>query len=344
VPPQNPPKPLENGVGFEKLDNSLELNPAAMQQALHKKTPGVGATRSAPQSSAPGNSKQSQSSLFDDGREVVVSIKGIRDLPPNSAGATHGLTVLRNPFVLVCLRAGRFRSRVVELSLNPVFNQYTIVRLSEDPIVLVEVLDEERAADSIYDDNDTVLLGSVMLSGDVLGPPPTGKEKKLWLPLSCPTSPVAAPGSGLLPHILVSIMAYKGDAGEPLEGQPLEQIAEVPGSVPSSARAMQPPSTPRSAPLSEWWGSSGTVSDGAGGSDVGLDDWEQKSAAVKAQLKEAAEWFKDEDVLKLMEGARNSRDLEGDRGAGGDRADDREWRRRAAQDDLPDASMPVVFM
>ena len=89
------------------------------------------ATRSAPHRTGP--VPRSRSSAFDDDGEVVVSIKGARDLPPNSSGGTHGWTVLRNPFVLVSLRSGRFKSKVVELSLNPVFNQYTIIRLQQDP-------------------------------------------------------------------------------------------------------------------------------------------------------------------------------------------------------------------
>ena len=145
-------------------------------------------------------------------------------------------------------------------------------------------------------------------------------------------------------------MAYQGSAGKPLEGEPLDMAnaaSDVPGSAPSSARAMQqqPPSASAAA-REEGASSKGIISAAAGGSEVGLDDWELKSAAVKAQLQEAAEWFKDEDVVKLMEGARNSRgssskDAEGGgEGAGEDVQDGV----GGVGMDLPDASMPVIFM
>jgi hypothetical protein len=301
------------------------------------------ATRSAPRPIAPAT--RSHNSAFNDDAQVVVSIKGVRDLPPNSSGGAHGMTVLRNPFVLVSLRSGRFRSRVVELSLNPVFNQYAIIHLNQDPIVLVEVFDDDKGDGNF----DAVLLGSAMLSADVLGPLPAGKEKKLWLPLSSPhtqpSSPSVTPGNSLVPHILVSILTYQGDAGKSLEGEPLDLASTVGASdvpsAPASARAMQKQQPDNST-------SSGVVSATDGGSEVGLDDWESKSAAVKAQLQEAAEWFKDEDVVKLMEGARHSRgsrNVDGSHGGGGGAGvGDGGGRRGRGVQHLPDASMPVIFM
>ena len=299
------------------------------------------ATRSAPRPIAPAT--RSHNSAFDDDAKVVVSIKGVRDLPPNSSGGAHGMTVLRNPFVLVSLRSGRFRSRVVELSLNPVFNQYAIIHLNQDPIVLVEVFDDDKGEGNF----DAVLLGSAMLSADVLGPLPAGKEKKLWLPLSSahtqPSSPSATPGNSLVPHILVSILTYQGDAGKSLEGEPLDLASTVGASdvlvtAPASARAMQQQQSGDST-------SSGVVCAADGRSEVCLDDWESKSAAVKAQLQEAAEWFKDEDVVKLMEGARHSRGsriVNTSDGGGGAWVGDAGGR--TGVQDLPDASMPVIFM
>jgi len=41
--------------------------------------------------------------------------------------------------VLMSLRSGRLCSNVIELSLNPVFNEYAIINARDDPLVLVEV-------------------------------------------------------------------------------------------------------------------------------------------------------------------------------------------------------------
>ncbi len=39
---------------------------------------------------------------------------------------------------------------MVELSLNPVFNQYAIINVSEDPVVLVEIYDDDKTGEGMY--------------------------------------------------------------------------------------------------------------------------------------------------------------------------------------------------
>jgi len=283
--------------------------------------------------------------------EVVLCIKGARDLPPQTNG---GLTALRNPMALLSLKGGRFASKVVELSLNPVFNQYAIINVREDPVVLVEIYDDDKSGEGLYNGAGTcmltyihtytthtqthmerecttaymydiyiqymcicmyvgiyvymcidvymyvcmcvyigtILLGSALLSGDVISP---GKEKSMWLELST----VGIRPTDKPPQILISVTGL-GDKTVPLpsNGRPLEAVTIAPTSflpsAPSSLLTSAPVFTRAAAPLpapSEPFSITPTHE------RKELDEWEAKSAAVKLQLQEAAKWFADECVF-----------------------------------------------
>jgi hypothetical protein len=278
--------------------------------------------------------------------EVVLCIKGARDLPPQTNG---GLTALRNPMALLSLKGGRFASKVVELSLNPVFNQYAIINVREDPVVLVEIYDDDKSGEGLYNGAGTcmltyihtytthtqthmerecttaymydiyiqymcicmyvgiyvymcidvymyvcmcvyigtILLGSALLSGDVISP---GKEKSMWLELST----VGIRPTDKPPQILISVTGL-GDKTVPLpsNGRPLEAVTIAPTSflpsAPSSLLTSAPVFTRAAAPLP-------APSEPFSHERKELDEWEAKSAAVKLQLQEAAKWFADECV------------------------------------------------
>jgi len=79
---------------------------------------------------------------------------------------------------------------------------------------VAQVLDDDKSGDGLYGGLGTSLLGSVILSGQVLAPPP-GKEKCVWLPLSSlfitPTDPAR---SLPLPNPLLS-SAYASSTPRP---------------------------------------------------------------------------------------------------------------------------------
>ena len=137
----------------------------------------------------------------------------------------------------------------------------------------------------------TFLLGSAVLSGDVLSP---GKEKSMWLELST----VGIPPSDKPPQILISVTVLGDKAGPlPSNGRPLEAVKVAPTSFlpssPSSLLTSAPVFTRAAAPLpapSEPFSLTPTHE------PPELDDWAAKSAAVKLQLQEAAKWFEDECV------------------------------------------------
>ena len=221
----------------QTFNRSVDVEPPATAHTKPRSPPTVGtpAPLSALRPLSPPNGGQGpgvwgplatspgRGQVHDDGKEVILTIRGIRDLPPN---ADNALTALRNPVVLVCLRARRLRTRVIDLSLNPVFNQYVHVSLREDPVVLVEVFDDDKSGDGMYGGVATMLLGSVMLTSDILGPAAMGKEKSLWLPLNVRETLHVRDA---IPHILVSVVASDG-LTLPSNAQPL---IFVPAATPS---------------------------------------------------------------------------------------------------------------
>lgn len=222
-------------------------------------------------------------------------------------GKQGGLTGLRNPMALISLRSGRLCSKVVDLSLNPVFNAYAIICVTDDPLVLVEVLDDDKSGDGMYGGQGTSLLGSVILSGDVLKPPAAGKEKCLWLPLS--SLPIAPSDASREPQILLSVMSYsKHNCNHALAGEAMQPILPQPSSYmpPSGPPTGGPPPLAASTGAALGYMPQVTPSRTLAPPQP-LDDWHFKSALVEAQLREAEEWFKDDDVVKLVEGGRRAR-------------------------------------
>ena len=269
-------------------------------------------------------------------REVVLTIKGVRDLPPDLEGATS----LRNPFVLIRLRSGRFRTKVVDLSLHPVFNQYLIFSPSNDPVVLLEVYHDDKSGEGMYGGVGTLLLASLMLTKEVLGAAVPGasdagrtRDQTVWLPLS-PASD-APPTSDKVPHVLVSVETFDGEEALLLKsgGAPLIPVSESRAAEETGLDDSNLSADAEDGDMGEARDADlrslvmGSVapdrdSDSSGRQQHALmaevvrparpaerspDEWSKKTALVKAQMEEAEEWFDDADILELMQNARSKR-------------------------------------